>query len=199
MVNNIHFKEIYDAVKINKETNKKSLLVLLLICMLTAFYPSDMYYYRNMERDASTHVLFVNKYLRHVNTVAQYAIPIILFDKIGIVQIACIGVATLISTHGLKRVLNDVYIRDTRLGERPSRIESTHNSPSGHSSLAASAMAFIMLRYGWVHGIYLVPITLLTMAARVLLKAHTVSAVLSGAALGIMIALLLTSKYKSRK
>nr|WP_284702424.1 phosphatase PAP2 family protein [Herbaspirillum aquaticum] len=67
--------------------------------------------------------------------------------------------------------------------------------PSGHSSMASSAMYFVGRRYGWWHLIYMLPILLMTMFARVALDAHTISAVLAGALAGIVGAALFTSSF----
>ncbi|MFL1781315.1 lipid A 1-phosphatase [Candidatus Hepatincolaceae symbiont of Richtersius coronifer] len=74
--------------------------------------------------------------------------------------------------------------------------------PSGHSAAASSAAAFIILRYGW-GSVYLasmnfslIIITFLTMYARIALKQHTFSAVIAGSAIGIIMAIIVTSKYK---
>jgi membrane-associated phospholipid phosphatase len=189
------FKTAYKEVVIKKKT----LILLLCLFFSYAFYPTYLTYYQGLIKDKSRPVYAVEHYIRYINTAAQVLIPIILFDKIGMVQAIYVGIGTTVSLHVLKRAFNDVTIMGTRLGQRPSSTSSRHNVPSGHSAMASSAMAFIIIRYGWKHGYYLIPICLLTMWVRILLKAHTVSAVVSGAILGIIIALLLTSKYKVDK
>ena len=59
--------------------------------------------------------------------------------------------------------------------------------------MAASATYFVMRRYGWAHALYLVPLLLLTLHARVALGAHTISAVLAGALVGLLAAAAFTS------
>ena len=88
-----------------------------------------------------------------------------------------------------------VVVLGVRLGERPHG--GRHNMPSGHASLASSAVYFVGRRYGWWHLLYLVPVLLLTMFARVELDAHTGSAVIAGALIGIFSAALFTGKYRS--
>jgi lipid A 1-phosphatase len=68
--------------------------------------------------------------------------------------------------------------------------------PSGHSSMASCATYFVCRRYGLWHALYLLPILLLTMYARVALNDHTVSAVIVGALVGFVTAALFTSPYK---
>ncbi|MDR2007378.1 MAG: phosphatase PAP2 family protein [Alphaproteobacteria bacterium] len=173
--------------------NKIILGVLVILFCVSAFYPSDMEYYKNREKNDSIYVMAVEDGLRFVNTAAQIAIPILLADKIGMVQAVYVGIATTVLGQGLKRIFNDVHVGDTRLGERPSG--GNYNMPSGHSAMAASAMAFVAIRYGAINLMYLLPLTILTMIARIMLKAHTLSATLSGLILGIIIGMLFSSKY----
>ena len=58
------------------------------------------------------------------------------------------------------------------------------------------AAYFVSRRYGWKHALYLVPILLLTMYARVELNDHTVSAVVVGALVGLVSAAMFTSPRK---
>lgn len=173
--------------------SKKFLCLFLTMFIITAFYPSDSEYYKAKEKNTSDYVYFVEDGLRYTNTVMQVILPILLADKIGIAQAVYVGLGTFVSVHTLKRLLNNVYIKDTRIGQRPRG--GKYNMPSGHSAMATSAMSFIIIRYGWIHILYLLPVSIFTMIVRVLLKAHTISAVLAGAILGIIIGLLFTSKY----
>ena len=131
---------------------------------------------------------------RFISTVAQVLIPLALNDKVGLAQMLYSGLATTVTTHFLKRVKNDVHIGQTRLGERPNG--GRHNMPSGHSSMAGSALGFIWRRYGSWHLMYLLPILIATMATRVFLSAHTISAVLAGALLGVVVTYVMTSPRK---
>jgi membrane-associated phospholipid phosphatase len=71
--------------------------------------------------------------------------------------------------------------------------------PSGHSTLAASAVVFLVLRYGFVWALITVPVLLLTMYTRVMLDAHTISAVIAGALTGGMSTALFTTRRMPRK
>jgi membrane-associated phospholipid phosphatase len=132
--------------------------------------------------------------LRFVNTIVQIGLPLLLRDVQGITQLIAVGLSTTAVTHGLKRLLNKVHVGETRLGERPYSPRSRHNMPSGHSSMASCAAYFVARRYGWWHLLYLIPITLLTMGARVMLGDHTLSAVLAGCLVGVLCAALFTSR-----
>jgi lipid A 1-phosphatase len=136
--------------------------------------------------------------LRFVNTIVQIALPLLLRDAQGITQLLGVGLSTTVVTHGLKRLLNNVHVGETRLGERPDSSRSRHNMPSGHSSMASCAAYFVARRYGWWHLLYLTPITLLTMGARVMLGDHTLSAVLAGCLVGVLCAALLTSSRRQK-
>ena len=61
--------------------------------------------------------------------------------------------------------------------------------------MAGSALGFLWRRYGARHLIYLLPLLLATMAARVLLSAHTLTAVCSGALLGAVISYAMATPY----
>lgn len=173
--------------------------LLMVMCLigtaLSAFYPSDLPSYHDTPRSEHALVTGMEQYGRFVNTIAQVALPIVKRDPIGMVQNLYIGVAGTFMTHGLKRALDPVIILGVRLGERP--YGGRYNMPSGHASLASSAVYFVGRRYGWWHLFYLVPVLLLTMFARVELDAHTGSAVIAGALIGILSAALFTGKYRS--
>lgn len=141
----------------------------------------------------------VENYGRFVNTALQIGVPLLLMDKVGLAQLAIIGVASTIATHGLKHVVNDWIIDGVRLGQRPSGANSKHNTPSGHSSLASSAVYFLARRYSYYFLIITVPVLLLTMLTRVALDAHTISGVVSGAFLGLLMATLFTSRRPRSK
>jgi lipid A 1-phosphatase len=167
----------------------------LLGIVLCFLYPTDLEGYRaSRERNGLSEHYYS---LRFINTAAQVAIPLLLGDRIGLVQVAYVGVSTTVATHGLKRLLNDSVVGGTRLGERPSGKNSRHNMPSGHSSMASCAAYFVCKRYGWMHALYLVPILLLTMYSRVDLSKHTVAAVIAGALVGLVMAAIFTSRRKA--
>lgn len=172
-------------------------VVSIVVCM---FYPSDLASYRkNIGAELPPWVEPTEHGLRFVNTAAQIAMPLLLRDKEGMVQLLYIAVSATIATQGLKRILNDVHVGGTRIGERPFSPESSHNMPSGHSSMSSCAVYFVARRYGLWHALYLVPILLLTMAARIMLDDHTLSAVLAGCLIGLACAAWFTSQRRKGK
>lgn len=177
---------------------KLLIAVLILAFLAAALYPSDNKYYSdNVRINKDTKVaVTVEDYLRFINTASQVLIPIILMDKIGMVQAIYVGIATTASVQTLKPLFNHVTILESKIGQRPRGKKG--NMPSGHSAMASSAMYFVMRRYGMIHGIYMIAITLLTMYARFMLDVHTISAVLAGFTIGILCAVLFTSAYKKQ-
>jgi PAP2 superfamily. len=173
---------------------------LILVCMLgialVAPFPSDLESYRDDAPSEHPIVIGVEEYGRFINTAAQIGLPIILRDPVGVMQNIYIAFGSTALTHGMKRALDSVVVDETRLGERPNG--GRHNMPSGHSSMAACAAYFVGRRYGWKHLFYLGPIVLLTMFARVALDAHTISAVIAGALIGIVGAALFTGRFDSK-
>lgn len=134
-------------------------------------------------------VLLVENAVRHVNTAVAIALPLFSRDLVGLAQLAVVAVVGTAATHIPKRLLNDQEISGTRLGQRPQNLHSQHNVPSGHSSLASAAAWFVCRRYGWRWACLLLPITAATMWSRVMLDAHTVSAVWAGLFVGVAVAL----------
>jgi len=130
---------------------------------------------------------------RFLATAMQIIVPLVLADKIGLVELVYVAGAATVATHGLKWALNDFHVGDTQLGLRPNG--GQNNMPSGHSAMAGSALGFVWRRYGARHLLYLLPLLLATMAARVLLSAHTVSAVCSGALIGAVISYVMATPY----
>lgn len=171
---------------------------LMLLCMvgivLAIVFPTDMAPYRQTPPSQHPVIQGTEHYGRFVNTIVQVGLPIVKRDAIGIVQNVYIGIFGTFMTHGLKHALDPVTINGRRIGERPHG--GRYNMPSGHSSLAASAIYFLGRRYGWWHLWYLIPITLMTMLTRVELNAHTWSAVIAGALVGILSSALFTGKRK---
>jgi membrane-associated phospholipid phosphatase len=123
-------------------------------------------------------------YLRFIPTILQIAVPIVLGDKIGLVQLLYVGVANTAATQGAKFLFNKVTVDHVRIGQRPRGRSSGYNMPSGHASMAACAVFFLCRRYGWRFGLPLSALLLLTMTTRVMLNAHTISAVIAGALIG---------------
>lgn len=141
---------------------------------------------RSASTPASQWVSWVEDRGRFLNTGLQIAMPLITRDVVAIKSLLVISVLGTSSTHGLKHSLNSFEVGSVRLGERPSSTTSKHNFPSGHSSLASSGAVFVGRRYGWHWLWILVPMTLATMVARVELGAHTWTATVAGAALGVL-------------
>ena len=123
---------------------------------------------------------------RFVNTALQIGLPLLLRDWAGLKALIWVGLTATAGTHGAKRLFDDVVISGVRLGQRPSGPDSRHNFPSGHSSLASSGAVFVARRYGWRWLWLLLPMTLATMFARLEFDAHTLSAVIAGAAIGLL-------------
>ena len=173
------------------------IVLLVTIILISSLYPSDL------ENDYSTSrggedisfVVSTEKYGRHINTLLPFALAIISRDKAGFKQILVIAVSGIIASHGPKRILNNVKIMGTRLGQRPFSSTSKHNTPSGHSTLAGATAYFVMRRYSWWLAVIVIPVLLCTMYARVMLDKHTISATLAGAATGLLVAALFSTKF----
>ena len=173
------------------------IVLLVTIILISSLYPSDL------ENDYSTSrggedisfVVSTEKYGRHINTLMPFALAIISRDKAGFKQILVIAVSGIIASHGPKRILNNVKIMGTRLGQRPFSSTSKHNTPSGHSTLAGATAYFVMRRYSWWFAVIVNPVLLCTMYARVMLDKHTISATLAGAATGLLVAALFSTKF----
>ncbi len=171
----------------------------LCLILIVGMYPSDIQGYRATPYGGydMPAVVLVEDKLRHLNTIAAFAVPLVLRDWVGLKQLSVVVLAGTAATHIPKHVLDRVTIGGTRLGERPNRPTSRHNMPSGHSSLASAVIWFLGRRYGWGWLALTVPITLATMGTRVLLNAHTISAVLVGALVGLLVtALFVTRREK---
>lgn len=187
------------AVSLKALAAERAMALLLCLCLASTLYPSDTLYYSHRTKDRSASTRYADRYARFVNTAAQAGLPILLGDKAGFIQAAWVGLGTLAATQALKRILNDWTVLGTRLGERPYGRNSSHNMPSGHSSMASSGMFFVWRRYGRKYAWCLIPFTALTMYARVMLNCHTLSAVIAGCLVGMLAAAAFTSPYKPRK
>ncbi len=169
-------------------------VVLALGC---ALFPTDHArdYAVRRRGDQDTAVVAVEYVVRHVNTAAAIALPVLKRDLVGLAQLSAVGVAGTAATHVPKRLLNDWRVLDTRIGQRPHRPDSKGNVPSGHTSLASCAAWFACRRYGWHWAWSLAPVVAATMWARVMLDEHTLSAVLSGLFVGLaVVAFLVTPR-----
>ncbi|MEL6691025.1 MAG: phosphatase PAP2 family protein [Pseudomonadota bacterium] len=163
--------------------------VLLLGAIL---YPSDMdgHYAVSRGGHESAVVVAVEDYGRHLNTIVPLATAVALRDFKGLSQIGGATVFGTAATHVPKRLLNDVEVAGTRLGQRPNG--GNHNMPSGHSALASAGAFIAVRRYSHWFGLIVWPVLLMTMAARYMLDAHTVSATIAGAIIGILVADIVT-------
>ena len=171
-------------------------LLLFLLIMGATFYPSRLDQARLgvEEQKISTSVHLTENVVRHVNWVLPLALAIAVRDINGLKQIAILTVMTTAATHIPKRLLNDFEVMGVRLGQRPSSVHSRHNMPSGHSALASAGAFFMARRYSLWLAFIGVPILFLTMHARVVLDAHTLSATIAGAAIGVLMGALFCTK-----
>lgn len=188
--------------------HRRVLAVAAVLLLLCGAYPSDLSAYRDppvAERwqaqlgpeapPLAPMAQWVEHQGRFVGTAVQVLLPLALGDRVGLVQLLYAGLATTAVTHGLKRSVNALEVAGTRVGERPHG--GRHNMPSGHSSMAGSALGFVWRRYGAWHLSYLLPLLLATMATRVFLSAHTVSAVCAGALIGVVVTYLMTTPRRA--
>jgi membrane-associated phospholipid phosphatase len=177
---------------------KRFILVLIIAFLTCVLYPSDLEDYTRHFPDMKAGRVenITENYGRFINTALQIGLPIVLGDKVGLVQLAYVAASATLLTHGTKYLTNNWRVEDTRLGQRPSNPSSKHNMPSGHSSMASCAMYFVCRRYSFWFGLLLIPIMLLTMYTRVMLHDHTISAVLAGALAGILAGAIFTSRWQ---
>jgi membrane-associated phospholipid phosphatase len=178
--------------------HKTAVLLSLLVILSATIYPSDMEndYSDPRGGQASKLVMSTEEYGRHINTLLPVAAIMLLRDWTGLKQLAVVTVAGMAASHGPKRLLNDVTVMGTRLGQRPRSPNSKHNMPSGHATLASAGAYFTMRRYSFWLGLIVIPVMLLTMYARVMLDAHTISAVISGAMTGTLVTALFATKWR---
>jgi lipid A 1-phosphatase len=154
----------------------------------------DGYYSESKGGQDMALVTLTEDYGRFINTGLQVLVPVVTRDIVGLKQVAVITVVGVLATHGPKRLLDRIEIAGTRLGQRPYSPDSQHNMPSGHSALAASSVWFLMRRYSLWFGLITIPVTVMTMYTRVMLDAHTISAVIAGALVGLLFTALLTTR-----
>ena len=176
-----------------------ALFLAVLILLSAMFYPSDMVndYSVSRQGQSSALVMATEKYGRHINTLLPIVTVIVLRDLTGLKQLAVVTIAGVVASHGPKRWLNDVTVLGTRLGQRPRSPASRHNMPSGHSTLASAGAYYMMRRYSILFSLIVFPVMLLTMYARVMLDAHTISATIAGAMTGIVVTSLLTTRWRA--
>lgn len=183
------WREIFALPRRHTVRHRLAVLAMLAAILIATLYPSDLPAYHAAPYDGADSALvgIVEQRLRHVNTIAALAVPLVLRDWTGLRQLAVLTLTGTLATQGPKFLLNDITVGGTRLGERPYGTQSRHNMPSGHSALAASVIWFLGRRYSWWWLLLTVPITALTVWARLMLNAHTFSAVIAGCLIGILI------------
>ena len=190
------FAEIFTLPASILRHHKWRICAALLIIMLSAIYPSDIESYRDTPPPKAEQAIAngIEHYGRHINTILPLATVLILRDWTGLKQIIVFTGAGIIATHGPKRLLNNLQVFGVRMGERPRSPDSRHNMPSGHSALASAGAYFMMRRYSVWFCLIVIPIMLLTMYARVVLDAHTISATIAGATTGMLVTGLFCTK-----
>ncbi|MFC3846922.1 lipid A 1-phosphatase LpxE [Helicobacter baculiformis] len=188
-MNTTKLKTLY-AKSLPESLPFKSIIFFILLFVVGAITP-----FPKIAKQPQIPLIFsaTEHYVRFVPTIASLALPLLKRDVVGLIQIVHVSIATTIATHALKWGLNDVAIFGRRLGERPSG--SSKNMPSGHSSMIACALAFLVRRYGRVWLIFL-PLAFLTMGARIYYNAHTIGALLAGLSVGVLCALFFASRFK---
>ena len=193
-------KSVFSVAAQQVRRPHKFIFLLLLGIIFSALYPSDIDSYPILPVGATTPttVSFTEHYLRFVPTIVQISLPLLLRDKVGLIQLLYVGITTTVVTHGMKRLLNERWIFGTRLGQRPSTSGSKQNMPSGHSSMASCAVYFVGKRYSIWLGALLSLVLLLVMYARVMLNDHTISAVVAGAMVGFLTAAICTTRRMRR-
>jgi lipid A 1-phosphatase len=208
------WRAVWQQVRASVLVHRRMLAVASLILAACMLYPTEISDYRNdaplhtagaglsqltglpvaeVEAGLQQGIDWVEYQGRFLATAMQIIVPVVLADKIGLIELVYVAGAATVATHGLKWALNDFHVGDTQLGLRPNG--GQNNMPSGHSAMAGSALGFVWRRYGARHLLYLLPLLLATMAARVLLSAHTVSAVCSGALIGVVISYVMATPY----
>ncbi len=177
---------------------KVFLIIMIISFLSSAFYPTDKSFYLKERKPNSPKIARITEdYIRFINNGLQVLLPIIQKDPVGIIQMVNVSILTTAATQGLKEILNDVTVFSVRLGERPSG--KSRNMPSGHSSMASCGLYFVARRYGYKWLFVLIPVLLLTMYTRFVFDAHTISATIAGASLGMLCAALCTSKFTKKE
>ncbi|QED23755.1 phosphatase PAP2 family protein [Candidatus Deianiraea vastatrix] len=187
---------IVKLLKTNISKYRSSWLIVILLFIgffISSFYKCNRSFYNNRKANDTKPVCTMDKYARYGNTALQVAIPIIMQDKIGIIQSIYVGISTTILTHGFKHFYNAIHLEDSI---RPNQKKS--NMPSGHSSMASCAMTFVCRRYGIKYIVIMLPITMITMLCRFELNCHTISACIAGLIIGVICGYCFSSKKSSQ-
>src|SRR5437763_10720958 len=102
------FRVAYASVR------RPALLIVLLVLGILACgcYPTDLRSYPFLPEgtDTPTEVRVTEDYVRYVPTALQVAIPIVLGDRIGLVQLLYVGMSTTVATPGAKFLLNALTV-----------------------------------------------------------------------------------------
>ena len=212
------WREAWHQTKQSLEAHRRFIWLSSIFILVAMLFPSDLDSYRSnpplqsvsgwitqmtdmpndlIQSKLQDGVNWVEDHGRFIATGAQVLVPLVMFDKVGGAQLLYLSLATTTATHTFKRLFNNVEVAGTPIGQRPKG--GRHNVPSGHSSMAASALGFLWRRYGVFHVYYLLPLVLATMATRVFLSAHTLSAVIAGALLGFVMAYVMTTPRKPKQ
>lgn len=201
-------KEIYLQSLKDLRPPKLAIFTLVLFFLFVAFMPIDNHFYSERKKPYSGEFEhFTEHYMRFCNTALQIALPILMRDPVGFMQMINVSAVATLSTYSLKAVLNNRYTIDgtRRLGERPRSPTSRHNMPSGHSNMSALALFFVARRYGFrsiamfATVAFMLFVLIATMHTRVMLDAHTITATIAGATIGLISALIFTSPRKEQQ
>ncbi len=190
------FAEILKLPRAQFRRRPAAFLLAFALIFAAAVYPSDLEV-RRADADGGAGyqtARFAEDTVRHVNWILPLALAAVSRDASGFKQIAAIAVAATAATHVPKRLLNDVMVMGVRLGQRPHSANSRHNMPSGHSAMSGAGAYLMVRRYSLWFAAVGIPVLLLTMYARVMLDAHTVSATIAGAGTGMITAALFSTK-----
>lgn len=135
-------------------------------------------------------------FLQHTGDVIQIGLPITSIlvslqkkDKEGLKYFAYAFTANMATTHILKRVIRK---------QRPNNSPAYNAFPSGHTSAAFQAAAYLHKRYGWHYGVPSFTLATIVGYSRIagVDEKHDVIDVVGGAALGILSSYIFTkNKY----
>jgi len=201
-------KEIFKKSVQDLKVNKIAIFIFCVLFLASAFYPLDRSFYEQKRKpNAGNFVHFTENYMRFSNNCLQVAVPLLVRDFVGLAQTINVSIATTITTHTFKKLLNNQKtFNGERLGQRPKSPTSNYNMPSGHSSMASCATFFLIRRYYknknkpkiLMFG-FLLFAMFSTMFARVMLDMHTISATIAGMILGGICAYIFTTPIVKNK
>lgn len=187
---------------------KLAVLLAILFFVVVAYFPVDNEFYSTpREPDSGKFEYFTEHYMRYSNTILGFAVPLLARDPVGLVQVTMVTGSSVATTYSLKKLLNNQTTIDgsRRLGERPRKEKNSFNMPSGHSNMASIGLFFVARRYGFkslamkLTIAFMVFVLIATMYTRVMLDAHTITATIAGATVGLISALLFSSPKKEKR